>query len=187
MPVELSIDKVVSTVSLNVPTARSDAKLDYFSSSIFFQTYLLSPSLTFDTGGIPNTSNFNSYLRYIDFFNLYLDIPVNLYEGFPNLLNRISLRVLPFTFSLTPIVKPVPSFKTLFVKNQIVSYSYGDGYSYDYLSSESDINYLNEVDDLILAWNSSNNKIFQHLPENSPPELPPGSGGEGTGLKEFWA
>ena len=47
MPIDLSIDKVVSTTSLNVTTDLVDPKIDYFSKSVFLQTYLSTPSPLF--------------------------------------------------------------------------------------------------------------------------------------------
>ena len=187
MPIDLSIDKVVSTTSLNVTTDLVDPKIDYFSKSVFLQTYLSTPSPVFTSSNTPEVSVFSDHLNYVNFFNLYFDIPYNLYQGFPNLLDRISIRVLPATFSLSPAYSFVPASKDLLIKSEIITYPYHEGFSYIYLSSEGDINCLNEQDDLILAWNSSNNRLFQYLPEELPPELPSNPGGGASGLKEFWA
>ena len=187
MPIELSIDKVVSTTSLNVTSTFSDPKVDYFTGSVFLQSYLSLPSLTFSPFVPPLKLNFSNYLNYVDYANLYLEIPPSDYQGFPNLLNRISIRIPPTAFTLPSVYSFVSSSKTLFVKPKVFIYPYSPGYSYVYFSSENNINYLNEVDDLILAWNSSNNKVFQHFPREAPPELPSNPGGGTSGLKEFWA
>ena len=187
MPIERSIDKIVSTVSLNVTVSSVDPRIDYFSANAFLQSYLLTPSIGFTPASTPQKITFNNNLNYIDYFNLYLDIPYEIYEGFPNILNRISIRVLPHSLNVPSLQTFTSSSQAILIESEIASYNYIQGHSYVYFSSENSINYLNEVDDLILAWNSSNNKVFEYIPEEVPPELPPAPDNGGTGLKEFWA
>lgn len=186
MPIEQSIDKVVSTVSLNVTTVGSDPQIDYFPSEEFLQVFLSRQSYGLASNS-PFTITTASKQLYIDYANLFLNISYNLYEGFPNLLNRISIRVLPHNFEVNALQKYISSSIYNFVSEAPVSDTYHSGFSYSYFSSETALNYLNDEDNLILYWNSSNNKVFEYVPEELPPELPPPPNGGGGGLKEFWA
>lgn len=186
MPIEQSIDKVVSTVSLNVTTVGSDPRVNYFPSEEFFQVFLDKQSYSLNSNSGSTLVTLPKQL-YVDYANLYLDIPYNLYEGFPNLLNRISIRVLPHNFEVNSLYKYISSSVYNFVSEPPTSYTYHSGFAYSYFSSQTALNYLNDEDNLILYWNSSNNKVFEYVPEEVPPELPPPPNGGGSGLKEFWA
>lgn len=186
MPIEQSIDKIVSTISLNVKRSYIEPALNYFPDAAQLHTVSNITNYPYvSTFSEEIFSSSNSF--YVDYANLYFDIPYELYAGFPNLLNRISLRILPVMISVQPAYSYISASTDIFTLQNIESYAYIAGYSYIYFFQTKNIHYLKYEDDLILAWKTSNNKVFEYIPDEVPPELPPSSGDGGSRLKEFWA